>query len=270
MQSVIVVPERFRGPPQSGNGGYVSGLLAALLVPEPPALQRPAAEVTLRSPVPLDRPLALERASERLRVMDGERLIAEAQIASLELSVPEPPSFAEALAVRDSSLALRVGPHLLLPGERVGVHPICFCCGAELPRDDGLHVYAAPLPDRQLVAAAWEAPAAFASADGTLPPEIVCTALDCPGQFAWMSGGREPRSLRSGSRDRRCDYAQGLGNALLGRMTQRLERPVHAAERCVVIGWTMGQEGRKHYAGTALFNSRLELCAYAKAVWISF
>jgi len=55
---------------------------------------------------------------------------------------------------------------------------------------------------------------------------------------------------------------------MLGRMTPSFKQPVRAGERCVVIGWTMGREGRKHFAGTALFNERRELCAYAKAVWI--
>jgi hypothetical protein len=30
----------------------------------------------------------------------------------------------------------------------------------------------------------------------------------------------------------------------------------------------MGNEGKKYFAGTALFNASNELCAYAKAVWI--
>jgi hypothetical protein len=200
--------------------------------------------------VPLDQALSVERELGSLRVRDGERLIAEAKLATLELSVPEPPSFETALAVRGSSLALRVGPHPLLPGERLGVHPICVCCGAELAADAGLHVYAAAVPGSDLVAAAWEAPAAFADSHGRMPAAILCTALDCPGQFAW--------------------YPKGLGAALLGRMTPRFDKPVHAGERCVVIGWSMGNEGRKHYAGTALFNAKGELCACAKSVWIQF
>ena len=84
---------------------------------------------------------------------------------------------------------------------------------AELAADAGLHVYAAPLPDRDLVAAAWQPPEAFADHAGCLSPAIVGTALDCPGQFAW--------------------YDKGLGPALLGRMTLRIDRPVRA-ERCVV------------------------------------
>jgi hypothetical protein len=48
----------------------------------------------------------------------------------------------------------------------------------------------------------------------------------------------------------------------------RILRAPRAAEPCVVIGWTMGSEGRKYYAGTALFDAQRQLCAYAKAVWI--
>ena len=43
------VPARFCGPPGVANGGFTGGSLAALL--------GGAAEVTLRRPVPLDRPL---------------------------------------------------------------------------------------------------------------------------------------------------------------------------------------------------------------------
>lgn len=246
MSETVVVQERFRGPPSSGNGGYVSGLLAELLNGPPLS----AAEVTLRSPIPLDHALTVARESDSLRLLDAERVVAEAKLTSLELEVPEPPSYEQALALRASSLSLRVGKHMILPGERIGVHPICFCCGAELAPDAGLHVYAAAVPGRDLVAAAWDAHTSFANESGQLPPAIVCTALDCPGQFAW--------------------YAQGLGPSLLGRMTTRIDRPVHAGERCVVIGWSLGKEGRKHFAGTALFNAEGELCACAKSVWIQF
>lgn len=244
----VVVPAKFRGPPQSGNGGYVSGLLAELLLRD--RSPRAAAEVSLRSPVPLDRAMRVGLEPGALRVLDGELLIAEAKLAPLELTVPEPPSFDEALAGRDHSLALRVGAHPILPGERLGVHPICFCCGAELASTEGLHVYAAPVPGRDLVAAAWQAPETFADDTGVMPPAIVGTALDCPGQFAW--------------------YAKGLGAALLGRMTISFHKPVPAAERCVVIGWSMAAEGRKYYAGTALFDAQGELCACAKSIWIAY
>ena len=49
MNQHVVVAEQFRGPPDSGNGGYVSGLLAGYLSPSAAA---EGVEVTLRAPTP--------------------------------------------------------------------------------------------------------------------------------------------------------------------------------------------------------------------------
>lgn len=245
----IRIAERFRGPPSSGNGGYVTGIVAGLLTDgrfDLPDDQ--AGEVTLRAPVPLDRDLTVERTEDGLRVVDGAQLIAEGRCTTLTLDVPDPPSFDEARAACPASPSLVRGFHPLLGAARVGFHPICFCCGAELAPSAGLHVYAAPIPARRQVAAAWLAPAAYADAAGLLPPEIVCTALDCPGQFAWL--------------------ADGVRTGMLGRLTVRIVKPVRAGDRCVISGFTLGQEGRKYHAGTALFDAEGALCAYARAVWI--
>lgn len=244
----ITIPEKFRGPPKTANGGYATGAFARLIsgALEPGS---GAVEVTLRAPVPLERALTVDVASpDAIRVRDGETLIAEAKRTELELEVPVPASWDRALAVREQSPALQVGPHVWLGGERMGPHPICFCCGAELRADLGLRVFVAPVPELAQVAGAWSCEPAFAAESREVPAEIVCTALDCPGQFAW--------------------YAQGTRTGLLGRLTVRIDRPIRAGERCVVIGWTLGNEGRKFYAGTALFDARGELCACAKAVWI--
>jgi hypothetical protein len=44
--------------------------------------------------------------------------------------------------------------------------------------------------------------------------------------------------------------------------------PVAAAERIVIIGWCIAVEGKKHFAGTAMFNQQGECCAMSKQVWI--
>ena len=247
--TTVVVPERFRGPPSSGNGGYVCGLFGGLLTEGRFDLpEQQAAEVTLRAPVPLDQPLAVRREGGVLRAHHGETLVVEAALASLQLEVPAAVSWEQALAVREHSPSLKVALHPWLGKERKGFHPICFCCGAELAADEGLHVYAAHVPERDQVAAAWRCHASLGDAEGRVPAELICAALDCPGQFAWL--------------------AQGTRTGLLGRLTARVEKLVRVDEPCVVIGWTMGNEGRKFYAGTALFDSAGTLCAYAKAVWI--
>ena len=71
MTGSLVIAPRFCGPPDSGNGGYVCGLIAGYL--DGPA------EVTLRRPPPLETPLAVECDDHgSARVLDGQTLIAEA------------------------------------------------------------------------------------------------------------------------------------------------------------------------------------------------
>jgi len=35
-----------------------------------------------------------------------------------------------------------------------------------------------------------------------------------------------------------------------------------------VVGWPIGSSGRKHEAGTALYDGEGELCGQARALWI--
>jgi hypothetical protein len=244
----IFIAARFRGPPNSGNGGYVSGVIAEAFTQGIPALpNHGAVEVTLRAPIPLDQPLTMHREGELLVVRHGEKLIAEAVAKSLQIDVPTPATWAEAMAVREQSYSFPLGINSLFKPPLRGIHPICFCCGTELAATEGAHVYSASLKSNQQVAAAWVPDTSLAIA-GIVRPEMIWTALDCPGQMAWM--------------------AQGTRTGMLGRLTARIEKSVRVGERCVVIGWTMGNEGKKYFAGTALFNSSNELCAYAQAVWI--
>ena len=51
-------------------------------------------------------------------------------------------------------------------------------------------------------------------------------------------------------------------------MTAQIERLPEDGEPCVVVGWPVGEDGRKLYAGTALFGERGDLLAVARQVWI--
>jgi hypothetical protein len=119
----VIVPGRFNGPPDSGNGGYTCGLVAGLL--------GGVAEVTLRVPPPLDRELEVVQGDGRLEVRDGERLVAEAEPVELDVNVPAPVSVAE--AERASKR---------YPGFEHHAYNTCFVCGPN--RTDGLRVYAGP------------------------------------------------------------------------------------------------------------------------------
>ena len=52
-------------------------------------------------------------------------------------------------------------------------------------------------------------------------------------------------------------------------MTARLDRVPEAGEECVVASWPLGEDGRKLYAGTALFSAAGELLAIARQTWIA-
>ncbi|MGE0625377.1 MAG: hypothetical protein AB7I04_17010 [Pseudomonadales bacterium] len=248
MLDTLMIPHRFRGPPASGNGGYVAGAVAEQFpLPEPRGAEV-AVQVTLRAPIPLDTPMQLACSAEnRLTVTLGEQLIAEAEPASLSIEIHEPPAFEAALAARENSPSFTPGMNSLIPGG-TGFHPVCACCGADVPEGVGLRVFAAPVPGFHGAAAAWRPHPDLADDAGLLPERLVWTALDCPGQFAWLSTG-----IRTG---------------MLGRMTARVLRPVPADADYVVIGWPIEVERRKHFAGTALFDTNGTLYALAHQTWI--
>jgi hypothetical protein len=215
----LIIPARFNGPPGSANGGYTCGVVAALLG-EP-------AEVTLRLPPPLERPLRVERDNGRVEVYDGDALVAEAVRAEVDV---EPPA---AVALADAERAAAG-----YDGFREHAFPTCFVCGPE--RDDGLGIYAGRVDGTDLVAAPWT--------PHESQRELVWAALDCPGAFAVGFAGR--------------------GELVLGRLAARIERVPDVGEPCVVVGWPLGRDGRKLYAGTALFTAGGELLARARATWI--
>ena len=92
----IVIARRYRGPESSGNGGYTSGLVAQ-------RVDAGTVEVTLRVPPPLERPLGrarVRRGGERPR---RANLVAEARAAELDLELPQPVSYAEAVRLADAT-----------------------------------------------------------------------------------------------------------------------------------------------------------------------
>jgi hypothetical protein len=78
----VVIARRFNGPPDSAHGGYACAMVARYI--EGPA------EVSLRSPPPLERPLAVERATAgEVRLLDGEQLVADSWTPEAELAGPD-------------------------------------------------------------------------------------------------------------------------------------------------------------------------------------
>jgi hypothetical protein len=156
----ILVASRFRGPDNSGNGGYSAGLIARELGGD-------EVEVTLRLPPPLDEVLRLD---DEGRVWDDHALIAEARASTVGLTPPDPVSWGDAAAAET--------PDLHSP------FPHCFVCGAARDEGDGLRLFAGPVAGRDVYAATWTV------RDDTVGPEFVWAALDCPGAFATAVPGR--------------------------------------------------------------------------------
>ena len=79
--SELIVPRRFCGPPDSGNGGWTAGALAALDDADSPDNRCdswPPIEVSLRQPPPLDTPLDVTEADGVLSAAFGGATIATA------------------------------------------------------------------------------------------------------------------------------------------------------------------------------------------------
>ncbi len=67
--------------------------------------------------------------------------------------------------------------------------------------------------------------------------------MDCPDQFAFL--------------------ATGIKTGMLGRMTAQLYTLPKAGDESIITAWPIKIEGKKHFAGSATFNSNQELIARA-------
>jgi hypothetical protein len=120
MQETVLIQEQFRGPPQSGNGGYVGGTFATF-APQGTG----EAEVTLRAPIPLDVSLTVNKSADGVTVTHGETLIAEVKRVTYEMQIPQPPSWPEVERAAPSSYSLLQNDNPLFEGRR-GFHPSAF------------------------------------------------------------------------------------------------------------------------------------------------
>jgi hypothetical protein len=157
----VTIDRRYRGPLHSGNGGYTAGRLAAFV--DGPA------EVTLRLPPPLERPLTIVENDGRILLCDEEAVVAEAAPGAPGIEPPDPPTLAEA---EDAQTR-----HVRFGGENFSE---CFSCGVR--PGDGLCIHAGQVAGRDLHAAAWTA--------HEVSPEVVWAAIDCSGAYAVGGPGR--------------------------------------------------------------------------------
>lgn len=227
----LIIHTRFRGPPASGNGGYVCGLLGE-------CFDAPA-EVTLHRPPPLETELDLRPDGDSLILWARDERIATASPVHLELELPDPVGWDDA---REASRHY--------PGFAGHPFPDCFVCGPGRDEGDGLRIFPGPLPGRELAAAPWIPHDNVCDSDGFVITACVWAALDCPSYFGiHAKTGRAPF-------------------ALLGRLGARIDRKPRLGEPCVAVGWVRKIDGRKSHTASALLGEDGTWLAWARSTWI--
>lgn len=242
--TTLVVPRRFRGPATSGNGGWTSGALVALLRATPTATDRaphPPFRVRLSAPPPLETPMEV---IDGRALLDGRVVLEATELDDAEAhrSLRPVPSVPYDAAVEAGDRYAGLGEHPF---------PECFGCGPARRVGDGLRLRPGRVEGVAgaggLVAAAWVPEESVVDDGGTVPVPVLWAALDCPGGWAVDLSGRP---------------------MVLGTMTARVDRRPRAGEPLVVAGRAVDVSDRKATTATTLYGTAEEVLAVAAHVWI--
>ena len=226
----FTISKRFRGPKDSGNGGYFAGCFARFMDFE-------LARVTLLLPPPLEEELIVEKGERGMVARKGDgTVVAACSQGEIDLDVPPVPSLEAARQA--SARFIMADDHFF---------PECFVCGTERA-DDGLCIHPGQLEASETVATHWKPDASVSRGNGVVDAEIVWAALDCPGGIACL--GREIRPI------------------VLGKMCAEIREPVPTGEDLIVMGWPVATDGAKEHVGTAIARADGRILAVAAATWI--
>jgi hypothetical protein len=94
----------------------------------------------------------------------------------------------------------------------------------------------------------------LAGNDDTIGREFIWAALDCPTGFAAV--GAQHLGMT------------GAETILLGRMSAHIVTRPHPGDRCIIVAWPTGRDGRKLFASSALLDVDVGLLAVAHATWL--
>ena len=193
------------------------------------------AEVRLSAPPPMGVDLPVRRQGEWVVAShDDTQVLAVRSAAAPEVPLPD------------------LDPAVVGDGEPFPDHPAvtCVVCGEEHP--DGLRMFPAPVEGHPGVLATWwEPPAWSIDPDGHLRHDLLWGVLDCPGALAIMHAADEPTF------------------AALAGITGEVLAPVRQGERVLVLGFTLGADGRKRIAGTAVLGPDGDLRAHTRQLCIA-
>lgn len=234
MTESILIPGRFNGPPGSANGGYTCGRVAERVGAD-------AAQVSLRSPPPLDTPLTVVRDGDAIELRDGDTLVARGGPAELLQEVPD-------AVARDEIEQAEVEGR----DRWTAVHPFpsCYVCGPAREPGDGMFIFPVELPGRDgLFGAPWTPGESTGDGRGWVRPEQVWAALDCPTSAPVANFGAGPPMV-------------------LAQLTARLGCPVRVGEDHTILSWALDTDGRKRHAAAALYDSEGRMLCASRALWI--
>lgn len=241
----IIIKKRFCGPPNSGNGGYVCGQLARSIPGD--------AEITLRAPPPLETRLDIvATTANSWELRNGASVIATGKSTNIRMNYLDSACFQN---VNEAGFLVP-----LIPNEREHPMPTCFVCGPARVCGDGLRIFPQPIAQQiegfkmAVLAASWTPELDLSESDGFVAPEFIWSALDCPTGYA------SSYNPARGSFDRT--------SILLGRMSAKILRRPRPGEDCVVASWSLGKDGRKRFAESAIYDENTELLAFAFTTWI--
>jgi len=252
----LIIPSRFCGPPSSGNGGYSAGTIAAYAgkeCPEDHARPWPTVSVSLLAPPPLEAPMSVAPGVDGGVVAAyDDKPVLTARCSHDEVPDVEPVTTDDARAAMASYSGLTSHPF-----------PTCFACGTGRDPGDGLRIFPGRVSDvpgddgtaHPRVAATWipdptvaEDYHAYADAHPRASLPVTWAALDCIGGWA---GDLEERLM------------------VLARMAARLDSLPKIGEEHVVVGMARGQEGRKTWTSSTLYDADGRVVASAEHLWVA-
>ena len=226
----MIVNSRFNGPTNSGNGGYVAGLMAKEI--------GGIVQVTLLKPPPLDVEMKFLDEGEEWTLTHRKAVVARAKNSSVTIEPQVIPSMADAVLCETR-----------YPGFTRHAFPHCFVCGPQRSENDGLRLFTGVSGSGDYVAAPFRAFDDLYDDKGQMSTEFIWSALDCPGAYA-ITQIQEEKVL------------------VLGRMTVEIKENIDKSEKLIVSGWYRGTERKKNYSGSAIINSDGVVKAIGEATWI--
>ncbi|TGM34002.1 hypothetical protein EHQ92_17870 [Leptospira biflexa] len=236
------INEKYCGPPMSGNGGYIAGIIAN-------QIQNNAAVVKIKAPAPLNQTLFFSNDFEssriKLIIKESNILIAEGQEdKDFYLDVPE---------FNAKSIEEIRNPIQAYLGFKKHPFSTCFVCGTERKAKDGMRIFPAKISDQSkfnhLHGSFWNPWKELGDSRGKIFNEIVWAALDCPGGFAVSF--LDPRMI------------------VLVKLRARLMNSVFADTTYAIQAWEISRNRRQRIAGTAIYQlGDFKCVAYSEAIWM--